>query len=170
MGDFYSLHCETNGEGWCNCVAWWVSTWDGWDKRTSEENREFRDQLFSRGEYDGYLLYADGVPAGWSQCGRRDRLEKLCAQFALPPDPNIFAITCLMIAPPFRKQGLAHKFLAEILVDLKNREVQKVQAYPKKGSAHKDGEVWMGPAAVYLRAGFAQVREGERTSVLEKIL
>jgi GNAT superfamily N-acetyltransferase len=170
VNDFYSLHCEKNGEGWCNCIAWWVPTWDNWDQRTKEQNREFRDQLFEKGEFDGYLLYIDGAVVGWSQCGARDRLVKLRSQFSLPPDPSVYAITCFVIAPKFRKQGLAHKLLSAILEDLKDRGVQRVQAYPKRGAGLKDGSVWMGPEALYLRAGFSILQDGEHTAILERTL
>lgn len=170
INDFYSLHCEKNGEGWCNCVAWWVPTWDGWDQRTKEQNRKFRDNLFAQGEYDGYLLYVDGVPAGWGQCGARDRLIKLCSQFSFLPDPSVHAITCFMVAPQFRKQGLAHKLLSAVLDDLKHQGVIRVQAYPKRGNALKDGSVWMGPESLYMKAGFLVLKEGEHTITLEKAL
>jgi len=55
--DFYKVHCAKNGEGWCNCVAWWTPTWEKWDERTAEQNRELRNQLFDQGEYDGHILY-----------------------------------------------------------------------------------------------------------------
>lgn len=168
--DFYSLHCEKNGEGCCNCVAWWVPSWDGWDERTKEENRRFRDELFSRGEYDGYILYVDGTPAGWVQCGARDRLKKLTSQLSLPPDPLVFAVTCFVIALQFRKQGLAHRLLDCLLEDLKAKGVSRVQAFPKKGEKLKDGSVWMGPLGLYEKAGFSRVREDEYTVVMERDL
>ena len=77
--DFFAVHSEINDCGWCSCVAWWVPTWDGWGNRTASENRELRESLCERGEYDGYLLYLDGAPVGWCQVGPRDRLEKLAA-------------------------------------------------------------------------------------------
>ena len=65
--DFDRVHCKANGAEWCRCVAWWVSTWDGWGERTAEQNDALRDELFARGEHDGYLAYRDGVPVGWCQ-------------------------------------------------------------------------------------------------------
>jgi hypothetical protein len=50
---FYRLHCPANEAGWCNCVAWWVTGWDGWGERTAEENRQLRQSLLKKGEYDG---------------------------------------------------------------------------------------------------------------------
>ncbi len=43
--DFFRLHSDANEAGWCQCVAWWVPSWDGWADRTAEENRRLRDEL-----------------------------------------------------------------------------------------------------------------------------
>ena len=97
--DFYRVHSEANEANWCYCVAWWVPTWEGWGQRTADENLTLRESLFQLGEYDGYLLYVDGEPAGWCQCGPRDRLPKLLEEYRLEPDPEVWAITCFLIAP-----------------------------------------------------------------------
>ena len=96
VDDFFRLHSEENGCGWCCCVAWWVPTWEGWGDRSANENRALREKLFKQGEYDGYLLYVDDEPVGWCQVGPRDRLEKLVGQFSLAPDPSAWAITCFL--------------------------------------------------------------------------
>jgi len=83
--DFYRVHSESHGCGWCNCVAWWVPTWEEWGERTADLNRALREELFSGRQYDGYLLYAEDRPVGWCQCGPRDRLPKLVQQFELQP-------------------------------------------------------------------------------------
>ncbi len=167
LDSFYAIHCEKNGEGWCNCVAWWVPSWDGWGERSAEQNRELRESLFAKGEYDGYLLYVDSMPAGWSQVGKRDRLEKLCKQHSLAPDPTVWAITCLTIVPEHRKKGLAHTFLGEIVADLRGQGVSRIQAFPKIGGQEKDGHVWTGPESIYVKAGFRVFKPGAQVSVYE---
>lgn len=54
--EIYEPHSDSNEAAWCFCTAWWTSTWDGFGRRTSEENRALRDELFRTGHYDGYLL------------------------------------------------------------------------------------------------------------------
>ncbi|MDD2716381.1 MAG: GNAT family N-acetyltransferase [Candidatus Wallbacteria bacterium] len=157
--DFYRVHDPENGEGWCNCVAWHLPTWDGWDKRTAKENRELRNKLFSSGEYDGYLLYLDGVPCGWCQTGQRDRLPKLLKAFNLLPDSETWAITCLLIIPSQRGKGLCNAFLSGIVADLKNSGVRKIEAYPKSKSDLAPGDAWMGPLKAFEKAGFQKIRD-----------
>ena len=164
--DFFRVHSDANEAGWCQCVAWWVPTWDGWGDRTAEANRRLRDELLDRGEYDGYLLYVDGVPAGWCQVGPRDRLAKLARQYRLEPDPTTWALSCIMIAPAWRGKGLAAFLVQEVLRDLRARGVRRVEAYPKRGEGLEAADVWTGPEPLWRSAGFQVVRDDPRRPVL----
>ena len=160
----------TRPAGWCHCVAWWTPTWGRrWGERTAGENRALRERLFDQGQYDGYLLYVDNRAVGWCQCGPRDRLTKLCRQFRLTSDPEVWAVTCFVIAPLFRKRGLAHYLLGEVLKDLRSKGVRHVQAFPRcgKGMPH---EVWTGPEALFQKAGFQIERDDARRPVYGKRL
>jgi GNAT superfamily N-acetyltransferase len=167
--DFFQLHSDANGHGWCFCVAWWVSTWEGWGERTATENRKLRDSLCDRNEYDGYLLYVDGAPGGWCQVGPRDRLEKLVRQFQLSPDSKTWAITCFFIAPTHRRQGLASYLLEAMLEDLCTRGVKRVEAFPKRGAGDVR-EMWNGPELMFLEAGFKIIKDDPKRPVLMKEL
>lgn len=164
--DFYRLHDDANDAGWCRCVAWWVPTWDGWSDRAAAENRRLRDELFDRGEHDGYLCYSGGEPIGWCQVGPRDRLGKLARQLALASDPAAWAITCFQIAPAHRRRGVAKELLASVLGDLARRGVRRVEAFPKRGEELDVHDLWTGPEALYLAAGFKVVRDDPRRPVL----
>ncbi|MBI1904480.1 MAG: GNAT family N-acetyltransferase [Planctomycetia bacterium] len=157
-GDFFRLHSTECGEGWCCCAAWWTATWDGWTDRTADENRALREELFDRNQFDGYLLYVDGRPVGWCQVGPRDRFTKLTAQLRLEPDESAWAVTCFLILPAFRRQGLARFLLSEVLTDLRRRGVQRVEAYPKP-AARDDGDLWNGPESLFRSLGFRTLRD-----------
>jgi GNAT superfamily N-acetyltransferase len=157
--DFDRLHSEENGHGWCRCVAWWVPTWERWGERSAEENRALREALCARGEHDGYLLYAGGEPAAWAQAGPRDRLPKLVAQMQLAPDPGAWAVTCVLTAPRFRRRGLLRRLLAEVIVDVRARGAERIEAFPKHGEALEEGDLWNGPVALWEELGFARVAQ-----------
>jgi len=165
-GDFYKLHSALNGAAWCFCVAWWVPTWEGWPERQAMQNRQLRERLFKDGEYDGYLLYVNDKPVGWCQVGSRDRLEKLVKQFDLSPSPQTWAITCFLIAPAYRRRGLACYMLSEILKDLKKRNVKRVEAFPKTGSDCQTEDLWTGPAKIFLEAGFKTIDDDPEKIVM----
>jgi ribosomal protein S18 acetylase RimI-like enzyme len=164
--DFFRLHSAASGAGWCFCAAWWVETWAGWGDRTAAKNRAVRDGLLDRGEYDGYLLYEEADPVGWCQVGPRDRLTKLTRQFALTPDPAVWAITCFLIAPAYRGQGLAAQLLDAVLADLRDRGVRRVEAFPKRGADLDTLDLWNGPEAMFRQAGFAVVQDDPTRPVL----
>lgn len=167
LADFYQIHRPENGEGWCNCVAWWVPSWDGWGDRTAEGNRKLRDNLFDDGHYDGYLLYVDGSPVAWCQRGPRDRLQKLRRQYDLPEDDSIWAVTCFVVIPAFRGKGLTHLLLKEVLADLKRNGIKRVQAFPKCGAGLEPGAVWTGPESVFVNAGFKVERDHPEHPIYE---
>lgn len=151
--DFDAVHCDANDAGVCRCVAWWVSTWDGWSERTAEQNRKLRDELCARGEYDGYILYVDRQPAGWVQVGPRDRLAKLVSDYQLEPDPEAWAITCFLIVPKHRDKGLTTYMLHQLIADLRRRGVKRVEAFPRP-DAKDASDLWTGPVTTFESAGF----------------
>ena len=103
--DFFRVHATAEGPAWCSCVAWWVPDWNGWSERTAAENRAFREELFARGEHDGYLCYDDGAPVGWCQCGPRDRLPKLLRTYGLEPDSSVWAVSCFHVVTTAKLVG-----------------------------------------------------------------
>ena len=135
-------------------------------EHSADQNRELRSALLDAGEYDGYLAYVGGIPAGWCQVGQCDRLEKLVWQFQLPPDSNTWAISCFMIAPAYRRQGLAARMLAAVLADLRNQGVQRVEAYPKRGGDLDVDDLWNGPESMFRAAGFGVVKDHPTRPVL----
>lgn len=164
--DFLQLHSDQNEAGWCFCVAWWAVTWDGWSERTAAANRQLRMDLWKRGEYDGYLLVVDDAVAGWCQVGQRDRLAKLSQQFALAPDADTWAITCFLIAPPYRGQGHTAYMLDSILADLAEQGVKHVEAFPRRGDDLDVYDLWNGPEAMFIRRGFLVVQDDPARPVL----
>lgn len=166
VADFFRLHSQAHQAGWCYCTAWWVPTWEGWGERSQAANRALRQELFARGQHDGYLLYADREPVAWCQVGLRDRLEKLRAQYGLQPDPQAWAITCFFTAPSQRRQGHARHLLGAVMRDLKARGVRRLEAFPRRGPALEPGDLWTGPESLFLQAGFRVARDDARRPLL----
>lgn len=151
-------------------MAWWMDDWSDWAKRTAEQNEEFRRKLFDRGEYDGYLLYRDDQPVGWCQCGPRDRLPNLVGEFGFKPEADVWALTCFLIVPGYRKRGLMRKLVAAVLDDLRTRGVTTVEAYPKTSRHLDDIDLWNGPEQVFLDAGFSLLREAGARRIYRRVL
>lgn len=165
LQDFWTLHSAGCGAGWCACVAWWVPTWEGWGERSAEQNRGLREELFERGEYDGYLLYEGTRVVAWCQVGPRDRLVKLCAGLGLDPDPRTWCISCILVREGERGRGLARRLLMDVLSDLGKRAVERIEAYPKADTGGDALGQWTGPEALYEQLGFQQLRSGSSRHV-----
>lgn len=165
--DFWALHSAEHGCGWCYCSAWWISDWQGWADRSDKQNRAVREELLTRGEHDGYLLYRGDQPVGWCQVGPRDRLIKLCNQFGHSPDPDTWAITCFLIHPDFRRRGFARSLLQGILRDLPARGARRVEAYPRRSPDPHPGDIWNGPEALFLEMGFIEIKADPVRPVLQ---
>jgi len=159
--EFFRVH----GGGPCHCVAWWVPTWEGWSERSAADNARLRRDLFEANVHDGYLIYRDGVLAGWCQAWKRDAFAKLAAQFGAASDDDAWMIGCLVVLPAFRRQGVATEALEMVLDDLRLRGARTVDAYPKRGAADAD-ELWNGPESTYARFGFTVVRDDAKRPVL----
>jgi len=172
--DFYRIHCEGCEMSGCYCTAWWVPTWEEWESRTPQQNHALREDLFRDAVYDGYILYADSRPVGWSQCGPRDRIPKVAQTYNLISNEQVWAITCIYLAPEFREIGLAHFFITEIIKDLTRQGIKYVQGFPRRGANLTSGDVWAGPEAIFRKAGFELERDdplhpvyGKRLSMQE---
>lgn len=162
MDDFFRLHSDANGHGWCFCAAWWTRSWEGWGERKAAQNRMVRIALRKRSHFDGFLYYDDGVPVGWVQVGERDRLAKLTAQYALPPDPQTHAITCLFVAPSHRGRGVAAALVREAIERLRVEGVKRVEAFPRRCT----DDPWTGPESMFANLGFRIVRDDAERPVM----
>ncbi|MGE0707439.1 MAG: GNAT family N-acetyltransferase [Planctomycetota bacterium] len=155
-------------------MAWWVETWDEFKGRTAAENLAHRERLCAQGEHDGYLLYVGDQPVAWCQVGPRDRLLKLRRQHGLDEDPAAWAISCLLVVPARRRQGLARALLREVLAALRLRGARVVEAFPRRAPEEGDEqdplELWTGPEELYREAGFEVWRDDPERPVLRLIL
>lgn len=158
-------------EGWCWCVAWEVPTWAGWRERGAAENHALRESLWADGAYHGYIFYRDDRPIGWCRVGPTAVWPKLCRDCALAPSADDHVLTCFGMRPEHRRQGHLHRFLGFVLDDLARRRVARVFAVPRRlqGGA-QDGQLWNGPAAIFIKAGFTVTHETEHRVVMARDL
>ena len=161
--DFFEFHTRVGGE--CYCTAWWLRTWQEYMDASPETTRKAREQLLEEGEYDGFLLYDGDKVVGWCQVGQRDRLAKVLEQFQLTIDPRTWAITCFQIDPDYHRQGLAAHVLAEVVEELRQRGVKRVEAYPKIDITLPGHQQWTGPLGLYEAAGFRKLRDNNTRAV-----
>jgi GNAT superfamily N-acetyltransferase len=125
---------------------------------------EMEDWLRS-GRAAGYLAYVDGRAAGW--CNASPKANVRWRSGDDTADEGVIAISCFVVAPPYRGHGLARSLLQEVLRDAPARGATAIEGYPRN-AAEGPGANYHGPLSLYLEAGFEIVEEREAVKVVRK--
>src|SRR5262249_26851436 len=79
----------------------------------------------------GYLAYAQGQPAGWVNASLRSEYGLFRGLDASgPPAASVIGVACFVVAPPFRRHGVAAALLDRVIADAPSRGAAWVEAYP----------------------------------------
>src|SRR5262249_48782994 len=119
------------------------------------------------GSTRGYLAYVDGRPAGWVNASRR-------ADYGLfkdvdpqgPAPASVIGVSCFVIAPPFRRHGVASALLAHVLADAPGRGAAFVEGYPHDNPEAGDAGHFRGTRAMYEARGFQPVETRKNYTVM----
>ena len=143
----------------------------------SEENperpwREIRgamvDRLTSGGTY-GYLAYVDGMPAGWANASPRSDYGLYRMVDPDGPDPaSVLGVSCFIIAPPYRRHGIAARLLDRVIDDAADRGAHWIEGYPYNEPDGGDPSHYRGPRRLYEARGFEPVEQREHDTVMRR--
>jgi GNAT superfamily N-acetyltransferase len=170
---FFDRDAFMDNPDWSGCYClFYQYTGDDWEAATAEQNRAAKQELIARGEAYGYLAYLDGDPVGWCHAAPRTSLPGLdrVPEFHCDDDPaRVGAIVCFNVAAPYRGQGLARQLLDAACDGLRADGFAIAEAYPAKvdRSAARD---YHGRLSMFLKAGFAIHRDGERFAIVRRML
>lgn len=133
-------------------------------------NREAMRSRLHEGATHGYLAYVGGKPAGWVNASlRSDYALYRLVDPSGPPAGDVIGVSCFLIAPPYRRHGLASRLLDRVLADAAGRGASWVEAYPIAEPRHEgDSGHFRGPRALYDARGFEEVERLERYSVVRR--
>lgn len=135
--------------------------------RPWRENRRIMTGLLRSGRSFGYLAYAGDRPAGWVNASKREA----CALYRLgkgaePGDDDVVSISCFVIAPPYRRHGLATILLRRVIADAPSRGVTWIEAYPFNEPSDEDANNFRGTRAMFEAHSFEPVEVRERDTVM----
>lgn len=138
------------------------------DTRSWRQNRDLMIDRLSAGTAHGYLAYVDGVAAGWVNASRRsDYALYCCGAGADPPDHDVIGVSCFLIAPPYRRHGLAAALLDRVIADAPTRGARWIEGYPYKAPEGDAGQ-FRGPRSLYEARGFRPAADLERYVVMRR--
>lgn len=134
------------------------------------ENRAASIERLRAGTTEGYLAYVDGRVAGWLNASRRcefnDQHRTGGDDLA---DDQVICTACFVIAPPYRRHGVASALLDRAIADAPERGAQAVEAWPFHAADHATGDRdFRGPQSLYERRGFREVEHRERDVVVRR--
>jgi len=117
----------------------------------------------------GYLAYVDGRPAGWVNASVRSDYGLYRDVVSHGPDPaSVIGVSCFVIAPPFRRHGIAAALLDRVIADASGRGAIWIEAYPHNAPEESDASHFRGPRSMYDARGFEPVAVRERDTVMRR--
>jgi ribosomal protein S18 acetylase RimI-like enzyme len=165
---YFDLVAYADNPAWSTCYCMERLAPD-YPERTKDQNRASRSELIRSARANGLVAYRLGRVVGWCHAAPKNEL------LSVPPgsdDETVGAIVCFVVAPDARRQGIATALLGAAVEHLRDRGMTAAEAYPR--TTDDDGAtaqaLYVGPKAMYLRAGFEAVRDTSDFTVVRKAL
>jgi ribosomal protein S18 acetylase RimI-like enzyme len=161
----------------CYCQFYRTSRALDWKAFTAEQNRVAASAAIGCGEAEGYLATSGGSTVGWLHAVPRhklphcfERMKVDATPIGVPPQ-DAAVIVCFVIAPAWRRRGVATALLDGALTDLAARGIALVDAFPfKAGDSEAATDHYHGPASLFLSRGFEAIAEHPDLTVVRKRL
>lgn len=164
---FFDRDGFADNPGWasCYCVFYHQDDPQTNGSRPWRQNRAELEARLRAGSTLGYLAYVDGKPAGWCNASPRNAYPVR----RMGHDDGVGVVACFVIAPPYRRHGLARRLLDAAIEGFAERGIRRVEAHPVIGT-EGDAPNYHGPLSLYVDAGFTEVERNERTALVVKEL
>jgi GNAT superfamily N-acetyltransferase len=153
----------------CYCLEPHVPATPEMPERPWRETRAAVAERLRRGSTFGYLAYVDGRPAGWVNASLRSDYGLYRLVDPDGPEPSsVIGVSCFVIAPPFRRHGIAAALLDRVMTDVATRGASWVEGYPHNTPEDSDAGHFRGPRSMYDARGFEPIEVRERDTVVRR--
>ena len=154
----------------CYCVFdHWPHTWGPFDTAPRERTRGTAESLVTAGRIRGYLAYDGERPIGWLHATRRNALPELRVEGAPPADGATGVVTCFVVTPSARRQGVARMLLAAALDGFRREGLARAEGFAPR-DPDSDAHAYRGPESLYRDAGFEVSAETSDYLVMRRAL
>ena len=172
LGDFLAFFDHERGAAFadnprwakCYCHFYHVPAGIAWEGFDAKANRTAMTARIAVGEMEGFLAYAGSEVVGWlnaqplhklPHCWTRMGVERPAMEI---PAHDAAAIVCFVIAPGYRRRGVARALLQGALASLAARGLSRVYAFPfDAGSDNAPTAHYHGPRTLFEAEGFVSV-------------
>lgn len=153
----------------CYCLEPHLPTTPQQPERAWRDTRSTMIARLRGGATFGYLAYADGRTAGWVNASLRSDYGLYRRVDASGPAPqSVVGVSCFVIAPPFRRHGVAAALLDRVIADAAGRGASWIEGYPHKEPKANDAAHFRGPRSMYEVRGFLSVETREHYTVMRR--
>jgi GNAT superfamily N-acetyltransferase len=153
----------------CYCLEPHVPATPELPERPWRETRATMAERCRHGNTFGYLAYVDGRPAGWVNASLRSDYGLYRLVDASGPEPaSVIGVSCFVIAPPFRRHGIASALLDRVIADASARGASWIEGYPHNAPEASDAGHFRGPRSMYDARGFVPIVVRERDTVVRR--
>ena len=158
---FFDGEAFADNPEWASCYCrfpFFDHARGGWDEQSAADNRSGTAARIARRNMQGYLARAEGQVVGWVNAGPSRLYPPDNLGGAALTGDRIGHILCFVVAPSWRRRGVARALLDAACEGLKIQGMTHAQANPRRG-ASGDAANHHGPLALYLEAGFEVMGE-----------
>ncbi len=159
----------------CYCHFYHVPRAIDWNSLDGDANRTAMTARIEAAEMDGFLAYAGDQVVGWLNAQPRARLPHCMARMGIAapraeaPAESSAVIVCFVIAPSWRRRGVARSLVAGALASFAARGIRVVDAFPfNSGGSTTAADHYHGPASLFREAGFEVLAEHKDLTVMRK--
>lgn len=153
----------------CYCLEPHASTAPENSESPWRERRACMIERLRGGTTFGYLAYVDGRPAGWVNASLRSDYGLYRDVDSGGPQPStVIGVSCFVIAPPFRRHGIASALLDRVIADASARGASWIEGYPHNDPEEGDAGHFRGPRSMYDARGFVPIEVRERFTVVRR--
>jgi GNAT superfamily N-acetyltransferase len=150
----------------CYCLEPHVPATPDLPERAWRDSRATVARRLGGGTF-GYLAYVDGRPVGWVNASLRSDYGLFRLVDPDGPEPRtVIGVSCFVIAPPFRRHGVASALLDRVLADASARGASWVEGYPHNEPNGSDAGHFRGPRSMYEARGFKPVEVKQDYTVM----
>ena len=153
----------------CYCLEPNVPATPELPERAWRDSRSTTAQRLCDGVTSGYLAYVEGRAAGWVNASLRSESGLYRLVDVGGPEPrSVIGVSCFVVAPPFRRHGIASALLDRVITDASARGASWIEGYPHNEPEASDAGHFRGPRSMYEARGFQPIERLERYTVMRR--
>lgn len=170
--DFFDHDAFVGNPAWaaCYCMAHHLGGGRApeWLERTAAQNRAELITRIETGTTWGLIALVDGRVAAWCNLSPRSTIPEYVGRDT-HSDDSVGSMVCFVVAPPYRRHGLAARLVEEGCRYLSERGMDQVEAYPVR-KPRDDAAAYHGTVPLFAAAGFSVVDEQKGRVIMHKRL